>query len=456
MEEKQRKNKPNEVSERRATKMERFLFFMAKTLLNKYTPRIIAVTGSVGKTSAKEAIFAVISGRYSVRKSEKNYNNEIGVPLTIIGAESGGKSLLKWIGVFLRWFLYFIFPLKFPEIIILEMGADKPGDLKYLTDLARPDISVITEIASSHLEFFKNTDAIFKEKMLLARVLSEKGLLVINADNKYLLKIKENPRQFGVTGRIFSFGFEEDADARAMDVFMNYHGDENDLSGKEVNGLSFKLNYKGTTMPLRLNNVLARHSIYAALAGVSVGIELGVNLVDIAASLEKFILPSGRTNLIRGIKNTNIIDDTYNSSSITSVEGVLEVLREFRNGRKIAVLGDILEIGPNTEVEHRQVAKKFLEVGGDVFLAVGVRMKFATDELRKHKFAGEIYEFRSPMEAGKKLQEILRSGDVVLVKGSQGMRMEKVVEEVMAEPNRAEELLCRQNPEWKDRPWQEM
>ncbi|MEI6587624.1 MAG: UDP-N-acetylmuramoyl-tripeptide--D-alanyl-D-alanine ligase [Candidatus Moraniibacteriota bacterium] len=456
MKEKLRKNKPSDVSARQVVKMERFLFFMAKTLLNKYTPRIIAVTGSVGKTSAKEAIFAVISGRYSVRKSEKNYNNEIGVPLTIIGAESGGKSLLKWIGVFLHWLLYFIFPLKFPEIIILEMGADKPGDLKYLTDLAQPDISVITEIASSHLEFFKNIDAIFKEKATLARVLSEKGLLIINTDNKYLLKIKENPRQFGVTGRIFSFGFKEDAAARAMDVFMNYHGDENDLSGKEVNGLSFKLSYKGTTMPLRLNNVLARHNIYAALVGVSVGIELGVNLVDIAASLEKFILPSGRTNLIRGMRNTNIIDDTYNSSSVTSVEGVLEVLREFRNSRKIVVLGDILEIGPNTEAEHRQVAKKFLEIGGDVFLAVGVRMKFAADELRKHKFAGEIYEFRSPMEAGKKLQELLRSGDVVLVKGSQGMRMEKVVEEVMAEPNRAEELLCRQNLEWKDKPWQEV
>jgi UDP-N-acetylmuramoyl-tripeptide--D-alanyl-D-alanine ligase len=328
--------------------------------------------------------------------------------------------------------------------------------LKYLTDLARPDISVITEITSSHLEYFKNMEAIFREKIVLAKVVPEKGLVVLNSDNSNLLKLKDNPRQFGVVGRVFSFGFGELADARAMDVFVNKRSDENDISEKEIGGLSFKLNYKGTTMPLRLNNVLARHNIYAALAGVSVGIELGLNLVEIATNLENFSLPFGRVNLVKGIKNTSIIDDTYNSSSITSVEGALEILREFEKNRKIVVLGDILEIDPNTEVEHRQVAKKILEIGGQVFLAVGKRMRFATDELKKHKFSGEIYEFAGPEEAGRKLQEILRAGDVVLVKGSQGMRMEKVVEEVMAEPNRAQELLCRQDAKWKNIPWREV
>lgn len=455
MDKKARKNNLDEGSQRKTAKLEKILRFMAVTLLKKYHPRIIAVTGSVGKTSAKEAIFAVVSGHYFVRKSEKNYNNEIGVPLTIIGAESGGRSFLKWFGIFLRWMVFVVFPLKYPEILILEMSADRPGDLQYLTDFAKPDISVITEIASSHLEYFKNIEAIFREKATLAKVVDEKDLVILNIDNPHLLKLKDNPRQFGVIARIFSFGFREDADAQAMDVFLNQQDVETRFIASSLRGLSFKLSYKGTTIPLRLNNILAKHNIYAALAGVSVGIELGLNLVEIGKGLENFSLPPGRMNLICGIKSTSIIDDTYNSS-LVSAEGALEVLREFGKNRRIAVLGDMLELGEGTEGDHRMLAKKFLEVGGNVFITVGRRMLFATSELKKHKFSGEIYAFRSPMDAGKKLQEILRPGDVVLVKGSQSMRMEKVVEEVMAEPERAKDLLCRQNAEWRNVPWREV
>jgi UDP-N-acetylmuramyl pentapeptide synthase len=455
MEKKPNKDNVCEKNVKKTAKLERILRFMASMMLRKYHPRIIAVTGSVGKTSAKEAISAVISSRYFVRSSEKNHNNEIGVPLTIIGAKSGEKSIFRWLGVFFRWCLLIIFPLKYPEILILEMGADKPGDLKYLTDFVRPDISVITEIAASHLEYFKNVEAIFREKATIAKVLKEKDLVILNSDNAYLARLKDDPRQLGVTARIFSFGFEKLADAQATDVFFNYRGDKGVSLGKEISGLSFKLNYKGTTMPLRLNNILARHNIYAALAGVSVGIELGLNLVEIAGNLEKFSLPAGRMNFLYGIKKSFIIDDTYNSS-LVSAEGALEVLRGFGKNRKIVVLGDMLELGENTESDHRRLAKKFLEIGGNVFFAVGQRMKFATDELRKHKFSGEVYVFASPLEAGRKLQMILCPGDVALVKGSQAMRMEKVVEEVMAEPDRKKELLCRQDSQWKNTPWREV
>lgn len=449
--------------EKREMKLEKALRFMASLVLKKYHPRIIAVTGSVGKTSTKEAIFTVISSHFFVRKSEKNYNNEIGVPLTIIGAKSAEQSLFLWAGIFFRWLCLIIFPMKYPQILILEMGTDRPGDLKYLTDFVKPDISVITEVATSHLEYFKNIEAIFREKIVLAKVVTEKGLVIVNSDNPHLAKLKENSQQNGVNARIFSFGFEEGADVRAMEVFLNYRSDENGeilpeagtYLEKEISGLSFKLSYKGTMMPLRLNNILARHNIYAALGGVSVGIELGLNLVEIGKHLENFFLPSGRLNLIKGIKRTSIIDDTYNSS-LVSARGALETLREFGGNRKIAVLGDMLELGENTESDHRLVAKKFLEIGGDVFLAVGRRMFFAVDELRRQKFSGEIYAFPDPMSAGKKLQEILRAEDVVLVKGSQGMRMEKVVEEVMAEPNRAKDLLCRQDTKWKNKPWSEV
>lgn len=444
-----KKNNLNEKTVGKITAPMKILRFMASVILKKYKPRVIAVTGSVGKTSSKDAIFSVLSSHFCVRKSEKNYNNELGVPLTIIGTESGGKSLLKWGIIFLRWLGLIIFPIKYPEILILEMGADRPGDLKYLTDFVKPNIAVLTDVSSSHLEYFKNIEAILKEKATIIRALDEKGLAIINADNPYVAKLKNNLRQNEIAAEIFSFGFSETADMRAMDVFLNCC--DKDTPG----GLSFKLNYKGTTMPMRLNNILARHSIYAALAGVSVGVNLGINLVEIGAGLENFSLPAGRMNLIKGIKDTFIIDDTYNSSLI-SASSALDVLCAIKQNRKIAVLGDMLELGANTESDHRMLAKKFLEIEGNILFAVGKRMKFAVEELKKYKFSGMVYEFSNPMEAGKKLQEILRAGDVILIKGSQAIRMEKAVEEIMAEPQKAGELLCRQNGEWKNKEWREV
>jgi len=269
------------------------------------------------------------------------------------------------------------------------------------------------------------------------------------------LKIKNQ-----LKSRVLTFGFSEGADVRATDIGFNYVSEENgstlSSNSKKIKGLSFKLSYKGTIIPVRLNNVLSKHSVYSALAGICVGIELGINLVEIGAALENFCLPFGRMNLVCGIKNSFIIDDSYNSSPVSS-EAALEVLSEIEAGRKIAVLGDMLELGANTEIGHRSVAKKFMEIQGDIFFAVGDRMKFASDELEKRNFNPDnLHIFENPMDAGRKLQEVMREGDLILVKGSQGMRMEKVVEEVMAEPNKTGMYLCRQNRTWREKPWKKV
>lgn len=435
--------------------LEKALKITSALVLKKYRPRIIGITGSVGKTSTKEAVFSVLASHFRVRKSEKNYNNEIGLPLTIIGAESGGNSIFGWMLVFLKWFSIMIFPVKYPEILILEMGADRPGDLKYLTSFIHLEIAVITDVSDSHLEFFKSIENVAKEKWTLARNLKEKGLAVLNADNSHIRKMKNQ-----LKSRILTFGFSEESDVKATDIGFNYVSEENglpvSLGNKKIKGLSFKLNYKGTIIPVRLNNILSKHNVYAALAGICVGIEMGINLVEIGTALENFCLPFGRMNLIRGIKNSFIIDDTYNSSPVSS-EAALEVFGGIEAGRKIAVLGDMLEIGINTETGHRSVAKKFLEIKGDIFFAVGDRMKFAADELLKRGFNSEnLHVFENPMDAGRKLQEIMRAGDLILVKGSQGMRMEKVVEEVMADPNKSGMYLCRQSRTWKEKPWKKV
>ncbi len=421
--------------------LEKTLRFMAVAVLKKYKPTIVGITGSVGKTSTKEAIFLVLCSRFRVRENEKNYNNEIGIPLTIVGAESGNKSILKWLKVFLKWLAIVILPVNYPEILVLEMGVDHPGDMKYLASFVPVKIGVVTNISSSHLEFFKSIDHIAKEKGILIDALPEDGTAIINADEGKVTEMKEKTK-----AEVITFGFSEGSKIKASDAAFSYQNEE-------LEGISFKLNYEEKVIPIRLRHILARHQIYAALAAASVGIVFKINLVDISASLENFFPPSGRMNLIPGIKNSLIIDDTYNSSPASAL-AALEVLRELRSERKIAVLGDMLELGEETEKSHREVARKVFEINADLFFAVGERMEFAVSEMRKLGYPQErMFYFENPELAGRKLQQEIKENDLILIKGSQGMRMEKLVEEVMAQPLRAKELLCRQTKIWQKNPF---
>ncbi len=421
--------------------LEKILRFMAGVVLWRYKPLVIGVTGSVGKTSAKEAIFAVLTTKYRVRRNEKNYNNEIGIPLTILGMETGGNSLCKWAANMLHWLYMVTFPTKYPEVLILEFGVDRPGDMQYLTSFIKPNIAVVTNVSSSHIEFFKTLEGIAKEKKGLVDVLGEGEYAILNADDERVIKMGEKSK-----AKIISYGFSEESKVQASNVSFNY--DERN----RPEGLSFRLSYDGKTLPIRLKNVLAPHQVNAALAGISVGIGIKINLVEAAQGLEKLALPLGRLNIIEGIKNSIIIDDTYNASPVSTV-AALDVLKKLRASRKVAVLGDMLELGEETEKGHRSVAKAALESGASLILLVGKRMKFAEDELKARRSGEFQFEcFESSVDAGVRLRELMAPGDLVLVKGSQGMRMEKVVEQVIADPLLSEEKICRQNKEWKEKP----
>jgi UDP-N-acetylmuramoyl-tripeptide--D-alanyl-D-alanine ligase len=432
--------------------LEKILRWMAVIILKKYHPQVIGITGSIGKSSTKEAVFAVLNNHFKVRVNEKNYNNEIGIPLTVIGCKSGEGSIIGWIKVVGCFLKVLFFSTQYPEILILEMGADRPGDIKYLTSFIPCEIAVITDISGSHLEYFKTIKGVAQEKWSLVQSLKKDGVAIVNTDNPKILKLKNQEKKEKI--KFSTFGFSVEADVRATEIFYNYSRREDEKS--LIKGLGFKVNYKGSSVPVRLNKILAKHNIYAALAGITVGIELGLNLVEIAEALKNFSLPPGRMNLLAGIKNTFIIDDTYNSSP-ASTEAALEVLKEIKAPRKIVVLGDMLELGVDMEKGHKKIAQKFLAIKGDIFFAVGKRMKFSVAELKKHNFPKEYIEvFDNPQEASQKLKEIMQEKDLILVKGSQGMRMEKIVEEIMAKPQEAKNLLCRQSQQWKNIPWKKV
>lgn len=416
---------------------------LAAAIIKKYHPEVVGITGSVGKTSAKEAVRLVLESRFDARASAKNYNNQIGVPLTIIGvAKTPGHSVVGWLMVLSRALRLLIGrDVHYPKMLVLEMGADRPGDIQYLTDLAPCTVGVLTAISHAHTEFFKTIKKIAQEKRVIISHLRRDGFAVLNFDNELVM---ENA---AVTkAEVLTYGLKEGAAIRATDVNVLF-----DASGFRPTGLNFKVHYRGNIVPVFLPDALSESFIPAALAAIAVGSIFGINLVEAAQSLRQFSPLPGHLRLIPGIKNTLIIDDTYNSSP-AAAKAALETLASIpvpAGAERYAVLGDMLELGPETETTHREIGFKVAELSIDYLITVGEASK--TTAAAAHEAGLEEHRvvcFADSVAAGKFLQEQLDEGDIILVKGSQGARMEKIVKEVMAEPLLAKDLLVRQEESW--------
>ncbi len=423
------------------------LKILAQIVLWRYQPEIVAVTGSAGKTSTKEAIYHVLRKQFRVRRNFRNYNNEIGVPLTILGIETGGRSFLAWLNNFLKVVVTILWEKSYPEILVLEMGVDRPGDMRYLVDFIPVKVGVITAIGQfpTHVEFFPEKGKLVEEKALLVKSLVKGGSAVLNYDDLTVRIIGDDLPE---RTKIIHYGFGQGADLK----IFNYQFGPITSGLTTVNlekgdfGVSFKLDYQGSVVPVKLNRVLGKQQAYATAAATAVGLHFGLNLVEISAALRKYRSLPGRTNLIKGIKGTWIIDDSYNASPSATI-AALEILEEFPLAggeeiqRKIAVLGDMLELGKETETGHRQVGQKVTSVVNLLF-TVGSRARFIAEEARQQGLAPEkIFEFSLPEKAARAVQEELTKRDVILVKGSRAIHMEKVVREIMAHPEKAEKLL---------------
>lgn len=419
------------------------LTWEAKMVLKRHKPKIVAVTGSAGKTSTKDAIFAVLSdGRY-VRKSEKSYNSELGVPLTILGLESGWGSAIRWIKNVIKGAVVAFGREKYPEWLVLEVGADRPGDIRRIARWLRPDVAVITSIPDVpvHVEFFPNPKALAREKKRLAEYMKPNGILVINGDDMHTQEILMAHRDSAV-----SFGFEGHNAFVATDAGVQYED-------KKPVGMHFYSNHSGSRMSVSLFGALGLPRVYSALAALAVAEAAGVPQEAAAEALRTWAPPPGRMRIIAGIRGATIIDDTYNSSP-AAAHSALHMLKEIKGFKKrIAVLGDMLELGRFSKDAHTEVGKHVARMATEL-ITVGLRSR-ATAEAAMDSGLSETkirqYEQGESERAGKELEPEMDAQTLVLVKGSQSMRMEKVVLELMAEPLRAEELLVRQDADWKNR-----
>ena len=258
--------------------LQNVLAFFAVRILKLYAPTIVGITGSLGKTSTKSVMYHILEKHCTVRKSAKNYNNEIGVPLTIIGAMIPEHPLL-WVRVFAYAFWLLLVKKKgYPNLLTLEMGIDRPKDMDYLLTIVRPDIGVLTSIAEVHTEFFRRYESLVKEKHKLPLMVPEQGMVILNADYEEVIKVKEK-----LKCRVKTYGFSEGVDVRAVEVKIVYDSEKNTILGT-----NFKLVYRKALVPMFLPGTIGRHNLYAVMAWAVLAFEFKLNGIQIADTLSTY------------------------------------------------------------------------------------------------------------------------------------------------------------------------
>ncbi|MDP3955699.1 MAG: Mur ligase family protein [bacterium] len=417
----------------------------ARLVLKKYKPKIVGITASVGKTSMKEGVALALSASFNVYSSRKSYNSEIGMPLSILMSESGWSSPLSWVRIVLEGLGLVLFPSDYPEWLVLELGVDHPGDMKAHVSWLKLDVAVLGRVGDmpAHLEYFDSPEALLREKALIIKGIKTGGYFVYSADDELVGEVARS-----YSGPRISFGYLKNANVRATHERTIYHT-KNKV--KYPSGFSYKLDYQNEVHQLTFNDVFGATATYATLCGFAVAMSQKLDPDLACAKISTFASVPGRLRILEGKKGSIIIDDTYNSSpvALSLALGHLEQIKYSK--RKIAVLGDMLELGSSSPEAHRAVGELASEIVDKAYF-VGARMKFARDAYVSKKGSDEAVSwFATSQEVGKALEYELAAGDIVLVKGSQGIRMEHVVKDIMAEPTRASELLVRQEKQWKVR-----
>lgn len=396
------------------------LRLIANLILRRYKPKVVGVTGSVGKSSALSAIESVLGHSKKVRSSSTGFENaELSILMAILGDWKKKEGTLFWYKVILvSLFRLLIKSRKYPEVLILEYSVERPGDMKNLLDIVRPKIGVVTAMGETptHTEFFPNKEAVAREKAKLINQLPATGFTFLNIDDPQVYDMKEKTRSHVIT-----FGFSDNADLKITSFETNFN--------KDNQGISFKLNYGGSFIPVRLNSVLGKGQTYASAIAAGVGIVFDMNLVDISSALEAHKTPAGRMKIEKGVKETYIIDDTSEASPV-SMEKAIEALSDIEANRKIVVLGDMLELGEYTLKAHQSIGK-LVSKNIDKLITVGMRSKFIKKGAEEAGMKKEsINHFDSVEEAGIFLQGEIKKGDVILVKASKQMKFNKIVKEV--------------------------
>lgn len=363
---------------------------LAKYYRYRFNIPAIGITGSVGKTSTKEMVYSVLSQHFNTLKTEGNFNNEIGMPLTAFNISPEH------------------------EAVVFEMGMSAKGELSALTAIANPEIAVITNIGTAHIGILGSQENILSAKLEILENLKPDGIAVLNADDKFLYGCKSK-----LNCKTVYFGIDnKDADFVAENITED---SEKSTFTLEIEGVKYNFTV----------NIVGKHHIYNALAAVISGLHLGIPVDKIQKGVSDFE-PVGMRQKEIEIGKIKIIEDCYNASP-ASMKASMTVLKTLSEGkRSIAVLGDILEQGDFAEECHRTVGRDAGKIGTDVVVTVGNDTRFTAEEARKNGVC-EVYSFKNNKETSEFLKDYVKDNDVILFKGSRGMKLEEISLEMQKE-----------------------
>lgn len=354
---------------------------IARYYKEKYNLPTVAITGSVGKTTTKDMISAVLAMKYNTLKTQGNFNNDIGLPITIFRLEQKH------------------------EAAVLEIGMSHMGEIRYLASIAKPDVAVITNIGMSHIENLGSQENIYYSKLQICDFMDKNGLLVVNGDDKFLTRHFDRCR-------VVTCGIEN----KNCDLVAK------NIKNLGIDGTKFTVQVDGENHEIYVK-IPGVHNVYNALIAIAVGRHYNIPMKDIIDGIREFLLTSMRME-IREFNKVTVINDCYNASP-DSMRAALSVLHDMKAKRKIAVLGDVLEMGTFAEKALYEVGLSIEDM--DMLVTVGDNSRFIA---RGASFAGikNTKSFKTNKEAIDLLREYLKPGDAVLVKASRGMRFEQIVD----------------------------
>lgn len=354
---------------------------MASYLRNHRPVKVVGVTGSVGKTSTRDMVYSVVKQKYKTLKTEGNYNNEIGLPLTILRYHD-------------------------EEILVLEMGMNHLQEMSRLSMIARPDIACITNVGTAHIGELGSRENILKAKLEITDGMKEGSTLIINQDND-MLQTVELPHL-----NVVRVGKGKEASIQASHIIL------------EETKSSFEVEYQGKKEIIEVP-VQGEHNISNALIAIAVGIELNISLEDIKKGIQEFKLTKNRMDILEKNHKT-VIDGTYNAS-VDSMKSSIDVLANYKK-RKVAILADMLELGDYSQQLHEEVGSYVASKGINILVCVGKEAKYIYQKARESM--KDVYYFESNQEVIARLDELLKEDDVILVKGSHSMNLKEVVEKI--------------------------
>ena len=359
---------------------------MAKAWRDKF-PQIpvVAITGSNGKTTTKDLTAAVLSAKGDVLKTQANFNNEIGLPLTLLGLKKEHTAA------------------------VVEIGMRGFHQIEALAPIASPQIGVVTNVGETHMELLGSLENIAKAKQELVEAIPAGGTVILNADNKYVAGMRSAAKE-GV--KVMTFGLEQEADVKGEAIHT------------EGNVTKFMVTYANERHEYEVNMV-GRHNVYNTLAAIAAGFAMGLTPVEVREGLSHLEATKMRFEL-QQVKEWNVVNDAYNASPM-SMTAAINTLSELTKGRKIAVLGDMLELGSVSEEAHLHVGEEVAEHGFTALVTRGEMGEFIAKGA-ENKGMTAVYRCASHEDAAEKLHELLQPGDTLLFKGSRGMTMEKIID----------------------------